>query len=84
MQADMKETQQERILSVLRVVRSSVHEVPEEYVRRRPDGDGVSVRNFKREPFPPRTSRTSRTVGSRAAVKGIADIKWPDLSGPDS
>lgn len=41
-------TQQERILAVLRQVRSGDHDIPEEFLRRHPTGDGVSSRYFKR------------------------------------
>jgi hypothetical protein len=44
-------TQQERILAVLRAVQSGEHEIPEQYIRRHPSGDGVSARYFKQVLF---------------------------------
>jgi hypothetical protein len=43
-----KPTQQERILDVLRQVRDGDHEIPEEFLRRHPTGDGLSSRYLKR------------------------------------
>ncbi len=40
-------TQQEKILAVLRALQNGEHEIPEQYVRRHPSGDGVSARYFK-------------------------------------
>jgi hypothetical protein len=41
-------TQQERILVVLGQLHDGTHQIPPEYIRRHPKGDGVSVRYFKR------------------------------------
>ena len=41
-------TQQERVLAVLQQLRAQTHQIPSEYIRRHPTGDGVSVRYFKR------------------------------------
>jgi len=41
-------SQQERILELLQQVHSGAHEIPEEYIRRHANGDGVSVRYIKR------------------------------------
>jgi hypothetical protein len=43
----MKQTQQQRILAVLEAVRSGKYDIPAEYIRRHPSGDGVSARHFK-------------------------------------
>lgn len=43
----MKQTQQQRILAVLKAIRTGEHEVPEDYIRRYSTGDGVSARYFK-------------------------------------
>lgn len=40
-------TQKEKILDVLLKVRSGDHDIPEEYIRKHPDGDGISSRYFK-------------------------------------
>ena len=42
-----KPTQQQRVLAVLQSLHGQ-HDIPEEYIRRHPTGDGVSVRYFKR------------------------------------
>jgi hypothetical protein len=42
-----KKTQQQRVLEVLQSLRGE-HDIPEEYLRRHPQGDGISVRYFKR------------------------------------
>jgi len=44
----MRQTQQQCILAVLQSVRDDTHTIPEEYIRRHPTGDGVSVAYFKR------------------------------------
>jgi hypothetical protein len=41
-----RKTQQQRVLEVLKSL-SSEHDIPEEYIRRHPTGDGVSARYFK-------------------------------------
>jgi hypothetical protein len=41
-------TQQERILAILGQVRDGDHEIPQEYIRRHPSGDGLSSRYLKR------------------------------------
>ncbi len=41
-------TQQERILAILRDVRDGDHDIPEDFIRRHQDGDGVSSRYLKR------------------------------------
>lgn len=41
-----KPTQQQRVLEVLQSLRTD-HDIPEQYVRRHPSGDGVSARYFK-------------------------------------
>jgi hypothetical protein len=41
-----KKTQQQRVLEVLQSLRGD-HDIPEEYIRRHPQGDGVSARYFK-------------------------------------
>lgn len=43
-----RKTQQERILDVLRAVRSGHHDIDEQYIRRHEDGDGISAAYFKR------------------------------------
>jgi hypothetical protein len=40
-------TQQQRILAILEAVRSGDHDIPDEYLRRHPSGDGISARYFK-------------------------------------
>lgn len=40
-------TQQQRILDMLRVVRDGDHDIPGEFLRQHPDGDGLSTRYFK-------------------------------------
>jgi hypothetical protein len=42
-----KPTQQQRVLEVFQSLRGE-HDIPKEYLRRHPTGDGVSVRYFKR------------------------------------
>jgi hypothetical protein len=42
-----QKTQQERILDMLLVVQSGKHDIPESFLRRHPDGDGLSTRYFK-------------------------------------
>lgn len=42
-----KPTQQERILAVLKALAEGTADLPAEYVRRHPHGDGVSARYFK-------------------------------------
>lgn len=41
-------SQKTRILKVLENLRAGVSDVPEEFIRRHPDGDGISTRYFKR------------------------------------
>ena len=41
-------TQQQKILAVLRQVRDGDHEIPDEFLRRHPSGDGLSSRYLKR------------------------------------
>lgn len=43
----MKQTQADRILAVLESLRDDTHQIPEEFIRRHPSGDGVSARYFK-------------------------------------
>jgi hypothetical protein len=43
----MKQTQQQRIVAVLQSLQAGDHNIPEEYLRRHPSGDGVSARYFK-------------------------------------
>jgi hypothetical protein len=40
-------TQQERVLDVLQKLQSRKHDIPEEYIKRHKDGDGLSTRYFK-------------------------------------
>jgi hypothetical protein len=40
-------TQQQRILAILEAIRSGDHDIPDEYLRRHPSGDGISARYFK-------------------------------------
>lgn len=42
-----KQTQQQRILAMLLVVRNRDHDIPEEFLKRHQDGDGISSRYFK-------------------------------------
>jgi len=44
-------TQQQRILATLEAVVAGTHDIPEEYIRRHPQGDGISARYFKRVLF---------------------------------
>jgi hypothetical protein len=44
-------TQQERILRALQALATDTHDIPEEYLRRHPEGDGVSARYFKHVMF---------------------------------
>ena len=44
----MRKTQQQTILDVLRQVRDGTHQIPSEYIRRHPTGDGISSRYLKR------------------------------------
>jgi hypothetical protein len=41
-------TQQEKILAVLRQVREGDHDIPDEFLRHHPGGDGISSRYLKR------------------------------------
>lgn len=43
----MRQTQQQRILATLEALQSGKHDIPEQYIRRHPSGDGVSARYFK-------------------------------------
>jgi hypothetical protein len=43
----MKPTQKQKILKVLEDLRDGVCEVPGQFIRRHPDGDGISTRYFK-------------------------------------
>jgi hypothetical protein len=42
-------TQEQRILATLQAVAAGKHDIPEEYIRRHPQGDGVSARYFKQQ-----------------------------------
>lgn len=42
-----KPTQQARILATLEALQSGQHDIPEQYIRRHPTGDGVSARYLK-------------------------------------
>jgi hypothetical protein len=46
-----RKTQQQRIVEILQSVRSGHHEIPDEYLRHHPDGDGISTRYFKQMMF---------------------------------
>lgn len=47
----LKPTQQQKILGTLQALLSGEHDIPEQYLRRHPSGDGVSARYFKQVMF---------------------------------
>ena len=75
----MKQTQQQRILSVLEAVRGGNHTIPEEYLRRHSRGDGVSARYFKQVMLI--SEANGRISELRAKGHDIETSKEPDAFG---
>lgn len=74
-------TQPQRILAVLQSVQRGDHDIPEEYIRRHPTGDGLSGRYMKRVMFLSEcNARMSEMNTAHRALHGVDLIETSEKS----